>query len=48
MPVDAKIQSNTGNAKIVKVGHTATTLFGSNPDAKGPTNSKTPRDLSAK
>jgi hypothetical protein len=42
------ITSKTGSAPIKKVGHTATTLFGSNPDAKGPTNSKTPRDLSAK
>lgn len=48
MPNEAKIQSNTGNAQIKKVGHTATTLFGSNPDMKGPTNSKAPRDLSAK
>ena len=48
MPNEAKIQSNTGNAQIKKVGHTATTLFGSNPDAKGPTNAKAPLDLSAK
>lgn len=47
MPNDAKIQSNTGNAKINKVGHTATTLYGSNPDAKRMGN-PTVRELSAK
>lgn len=47
MPNEAKIQSNTGNAKIVKVGHTATTLYGSNPDSKRRGN-PTVRDLSAK
>ena len=48
MPNEAKIQSNTGNAQIKKVGHTATTLYGSNPDAKGVTSKTAPRDLSAK
>jgi hypothetical protein len=47
MPNEAKIQSNTGNAKITKVGHTATTAYGSNPDAKRKGN-LTVRDLSAK
>lgn len=30
-----KIQSKTGNATIVKQGHTTDRQFGSNPDAKG-------------
>ncbi len=43
----AEINSKTGNAKIVKVGHTASNRFGSNPNAqvKG---SSTSRDLGIK
>lgn len=36
--------SNPGSAQIVRVGHTATTKHGSNPDMKGP-GQGTPRDL---
>lgn len=35
---------NTGNAQIIRVGHTASTKHGSNPDMKGP-GQGTPRDL---
>lgn len=38
----------TGSASIVKQGHTATTKYGSNPDAQVKGGRPTPRDLSAK
>lgn len=41
------ISSKTGNAPVVKTGHTASNRFGSNPDAKV-RGSVTSRDLSAK
>lgn len=41
------ISSKTGSAPIVKVGHTASNQFGSNPDAKVKGRSSS-RDLSAK
>ena len=31
---EAKIKSKTGNATVIKTGHTATSGFGANPDAK--------------
>lgn len=31
---DPRIRSKTGNAPLVKQGHTATDGFGANPDAK--------------
>lgn len=45
---DASMKSKTGNATIVKQGHTATSAFGANPDAqrRGPGGSV--RDISVK
>lgn len=44
---DATIKAKTGNAPLVKQGHTATNNYGSNPNAqrKG---TDSPRDLSIK
>lgn len=36
--------ASPGTAQIIRVGHTATTKHGSNPDMKGP-GQGTPRDL---
>lgn len=45
MPKD--MTSKTGNAPIVRQGHTATNNHGSNPNAKGK-GQNTPRDLKVK
>lgn len=41
------IGSNTGNAQIVKQGHTSTGTIGDDPNMKGKGN-RTPRDLGVK
>lgn len=46
MPRDS-IGSNTGNASVVKQGHTATSKHGSDPNLKGKGEQK-PRDLKIK
>ncbi len=44
---NTKPPSGTGTAPIVKVGHTATSKFGTDPDVKQ-TSQDTPRELNAK
>jgi len=43
-----EMTAKTGNANIVKQGHTATQNHGSDPNFKGRTGSNRPRDLSIK
>ena len=46
MAVGNEIAGKTGNAPIIKQGHTTTGQFGNNPDAKGQV--REPRDIKAR